>query len=250
MQDRYSGDIGDYGKFGLLRKLLKQGFRIGINWYKVDPQGYERNSEGSFKQNDGKYRHYEEYSSCDSDLAMALMGIPDNARSISALQDLELINGASYYDKSVPVDNGKRKEWFDASLKCLKEADIIFMDPDNGFEVKSVHNGTLRSIKYVYYKEVEAYLAAGKSVVIYSHRCRKKREKYFTEILNNLVALPNVVRENIFVVTFNRFSVRDYFMIVQSKHRDMLEKAIIGMTSGIWKKMCYLPDENHGWGRQ
>lgn len=30
MQDRYAGDIGDYGKFGLLKALQAEGFRLGI----------------------------------------------------------------------------------------------------------------------------------------------------------------------------------------------------------------------------
>ncbi len=247
MQDRYSGDIGDYGKFGLLRAFTKQGLRIGINWYKVDPQDYERNSEGAYKQNDGKYRQYAEYSSCDPDLAAALIGIPDTERSIATLQGMDLIKDAAYYDKSVPADNEKRQEWFDASVKILNSSDIIFMDPDNGLEVKSVHKGTPRSIKYTYYDEVKACLAAGKSVVIYNHRCRKKREVYFTDIIGKLLEHSKLARENIFVVTFNRYSVRDYFVIALPEHRDGIEKAITGMAEGSWKEMCYLPDEDHGW---
>ena len=247
MQDRYSGDIGDYGKFGLLRALTKQGLRIGINWYKVDPPDYERNAEGAYKQNDGKYRHYEEYSSCDPDLAAALMGIPCDERSIATLQGKDLIKDAAYYDEPVPVDNEKRQEWFDASVKSLDSSDIIFMDPDNGLEVKSVHKGTPKSIKYAYYEEVESCLAAGKSVVIYNHRSRKKRDIYFSEIIDKLLGLPNVARENIFVITFNRYSVRDYFVISLPEHKDRIEKAITEMAEGSWKEMCYLPDEDHGW---
>ena len=250
MQDRYSGDIGDYGKFGLLRVLTKQGLRIGINWYKVDPPDYERNAEGAYKQNDGKYRHYEEYSSCDSDLAAALMGIPDDERSIATLQGKDLIKDATYYDEPVPADNEKRQEWFDASVKSLDSSDIIFMDPDNGLEVKSVHKGSPKSIKYVYYREVETYLIKGKSVVIYNHRCRKKREVYFTDIIGKLLEHSKQARENIFVITFNRYSVRDYFVIALPEHRDRIEKAITEMAEGSWKEMCYLPDEDHSWEQQ
>ena len=31
MKNQYVGDIGDYGKYGLLRFLARQGIRIGIN---------------------------------------------------------------------------------------------------------------------------------------------------------------------------------------------------------------------------
>lgn len=33
MQNRYVGDIGDFGKLGLLRQLHKTGLSIGVNWY-------------------------------------------------------------------------------------------------------------------------------------------------------------------------------------------------------------------------
>ena len=36
VQDRYAGDIGDYGKIGLLRALQAQGLSVGINWYRVN----------------------------------------------------------------------------------------------------------------------------------------------------------------------------------------------------------------------
>ena len=32
MQNKYVGDIGDYGKLGLLRKLRAAGVTIGVNW--------------------------------------------------------------------------------------------------------------------------------------------------------------------------------------------------------------------------
>ena len=35
MQDRYAGDVWDYGKIGVLKFLQTQGFTIGVNWYRV-----------------------------------------------------------------------------------------------------------------------------------------------------------------------------------------------------------------------
>ena len=54
MQDRYAGDIGDYGKIGLLKCLQAHGFTIGVNWYRVPEMGIEKNKDGTFKQDDGK----------------------------------------------------------------------------------------------------------------------------------------------------------------------------------------------------
>ena len=33
MKSQYIGDIGDYGKYGLLRFLESNGIRLGVNWY-------------------------------------------------------------------------------------------------------------------------------------------------------------------------------------------------------------------------
>ena len=55
MQDRYAGDIGDYGKMALLKALQAQGMSVGVNWYKVEALDIEKKSDGSFKQEDGKY---------------------------------------------------------------------------------------------------------------------------------------------------------------------------------------------------
>ena len=55
MQDRYAGDIGDFGKIGLLRALRSQGLSVAVNWYLVEVMDSEKNADGTFKQEDGKY---------------------------------------------------------------------------------------------------------------------------------------------------------------------------------------------------
>ena len=48
MKNQYVGDIGDYGKYGLLRFLSGKGIKIGINWYLTENDG----------TNDGKFTDY------------------------------------------------------------------------------------------------------------------------------------------------------------------------------------------------
>src|SRR5215472_4360200 len=43
MQDRYVGDLGDFGKYGLLRHLF-DGLRLGVVWYLVANETH--NSDG------------------------------------------------------------------------------------------------------------------------------------------------------------------------------------------------------------
>lgn len=59
MQNRYTADIGDYGKLGLLRCLEKTGLKIGVNWYLTPDEGH--NEDGRFIQ----YAHDEAYQPYD-----------------------------------------------------------------------------------------------------------------------------------------------------------------------------------------
>ena len=72
MQDNYVGDIGDYGKYGLLRNVTAAGLRLAVNWYRVVPTR-------PGQQEDGKYTSYldkpEIYRHYDPELFDCLAGI-------------------------------------------------------------------------------------------------------------------------------------------------------------------------------
>ena len=40
MQNRYTGDIGDFGKLGLLRRMSGAGFSVGVNWYMTPDESH------------------------------------------------------------------------------------------------------------------------------------------------------------------------------------------------------------------
>ena len=48
-------------------------------------------------------------------------------------------------------------------------AEVVFLDPDNGVEVRSRPYGRKDSSKYVYWREVKALAKAGRSVLVYQH---------------------------------------------------------------------------------
>ena len=244
MQDRYAGDIGDYGKLGLLRKLSEK-FSIGINWYDPGKLDFERDKNGEFKQEDGKYRDFSSVRKYDDKLADELEKIKNN-HSIQILQGLELVDGAVYFGEKVPRDIDERKNWHKAALKKLEMSDIVFLDPDNGLLCDSVKMGTPQSVKYTYYNEVRDYLAQNKSVIIYNHRSRKKEDVYFSEIIDKLCRETGIERDLIQVVTFRRFSVRDYFIISKDEPtRDTIKSLIeelVKNASDDKKTFCTLSD--------
>ena len=81
MQDRYAGDVGDFGKLGLLRQIADTGLKIGINWYLNDkPEGHVND--------DGKHIGYlnnKSFRNCDDELLDVLRNIVGGNRSVAAL---------------------------------------------------------------------------------------------------------------------------------------------------------------------
>lgn len=248
MQDRYAGDIGDYGKIALLNELQNQGLSIGINWYRTNPLPFEMKSNGRYKQNDGGYFVSSELKECDPALAVTLTKIAtdEHNRSVCSLESANLIPGAVYFRDTVPVEN--RETWHAQALSFFREnnTELVFLDPDNGLLVSSVKKENPRSVKYAFYEEVADYLNDKHSVLIYNHRSRKPELQYFREIESQLrEKIPERLRDiEIFTITFPRFSVRDYFAIPASpEHAEMIRNAFSTMLSGIWKekRMCQKP---------
>lgn len=58
MQNRFAGDIGDYGKYGLLRALAKLPLRLGVIWY-LTPDGDSGGNRTGYLQMPERFR------SCD-----------------------------------------------------------------------------------------------------------------------------------------------------------------------------------------
>ena len=239
MQDRYAGDMGDFGKLGLLKYLILEGFRVGVNWYNTAPPKSEMSKSGAFIQDDGKHKIKPKYFPCDPVLAERLLCISqDENRSIAMIQNAALLDEmmVDYYDASISVE--QRAEWHELALQKLGKCDVVFLDPDNGLLVKSVGKKSAKSVKYVFEEELEDYLRSGKSVVLYSHRQRKPEEKYFAEILSRFETRDALKGKKVCAISFPKGTVRDYFLIASNEdHASKMERAITKMEQSLWGKL-------------
>ncbi len=234
MQDRYAGDIGDFGKFALLKAIQEQGLAVGVNWYKVEDLASEKKADGSYKNRDGEIQISPVLRSCDEKLADILTNISGRPeRSIAALEKAGIIPGAIYYNDAVTVQ--ERDEWHQRALQKLNGAEIVFLDPDNGLLVKSVGPKSAKSVKYVIYEEVWEYLEHKKSVLIYNHRCRKPEKEYFDEIFEKLKGNRIVKANNILAISYHKGTVRDYIAVAASKeHFKAIKKVFTYMEQSTW----------------
>jgi len=229
MQNRYAGDVGDFGKLGLLRQIARSELGIGVNWYLTPDENHNA---------DGKHIGYTtdpRYTGCDNSLRNSLKAIVNSQRSVSALETMNLIPNAVYYHEVLhsPSRTFSRRDWHIKALEVLRCADIVFLDPDNSLLVKSVSAGSTKSNKYVIPNEIADYFAAGKSVFIYNHRCREQEPVYLQRFdwMHEDSILKNAV---ITGVTFKRGTVRDYIFALQPSHAARIMECVDNMLQSSW----------------
>ena len=229
MQNRYAGDVGDFGKLGLLRQLTSSQLDIGVNWYMTPDESHNA---------DGKHIGYikdERYNGCDDSLRNSLKEIVNGQRSVSALETMDLIPNAVYYHDVLYSSSRtfSRRDWHIKALEVLSSVDIIFLDPDNGLMVKSVSAGSAKSNKYVTSSEIVDYFTAGKSVIIYNHRCREQEAVYLQRFawMHEQSILKDAV---IAGVKFNRGTVRDYVFALQPSHAAKIMGCLDNMLQSPW----------------
>lgn len=238
MQDKYVGDVGDFGKYGLLNTIYEkceESITLGINWYYVKGEKTAGKDGRYIDYLDETNRNWRKYEKCFPELYSKLKQIVETCRNIRGIEEGEVLPaGTIFYSEPLPMLKGssskrveERKAWFFASLDVLKNSEITFLDPDNGIETGKIDKGNLRAIKYAFRDEIMSYYKEGKSVIIYNHRDRKPKQHYDKRITSS----PGVPRENIKVIKFKRYSVRHFVFLMQDKHRDLIEWVISCLTS-------------------
>lgn len=234
MQDRYAGDVGDFGKFGMLRCMEKAGLNVGVNWYLVGNETHN---------NDGKhlgYLHDTKFMGCDNELlALLERMILKQQRTVLELEALTMLKSGQYYHERLtepkqPKDT-TRRTWHENGLHSLNGCELVFLDPDNGMLPPSVGRGSNKSIKYVFPEEIVDYYRNGHSVVFYSHRTREQLDVYLKRF-EILFGMPELKHASIRGLSFKRGTIRDYFFIVHPEHWNAVEAGVEMLMGGNWSK--------------
>jgi len=250
MQHRYFGDVGDFGKYGLLRTLSGVNdpprLRLGIIWYLFPDESHNK---------DGKHVHYlrkidSSFRNCDELLYDKLRSllfdgaalIPGSRHLRNAESSSIFPEGTIFYSQSIAYESTQsvktrrmaRNEWLKGALSETEDTDIIFMDPDNGIECPSVSPTSAKGPKYAYWTEIDAFVGRGQSVLIYHHLNRSK--PHSEQIAEKIAYICQRYPEQIgtCAVTFRRGTARAYFLIASPRHRDLLFKRMLRIGVGEW----------------
>ena len=173
MKNQYYGDINDYKKYGLLRVLCAD-VPITLCWMLTPDDPGPDGGKIAYLSQPARWRHY------DPELFDHLehQVVKQKHRHVSAFEQSGLLPQCRYFSQVTPDDADGRKRYFEDLLQFCEGSDLIFFDPDNGLEVKSVPFGRTRSSKYLYWQEVKQAWKRGFSLLIFQHFTREKREDF------------------------------------------------------------------------
>ncbi len=239
MKNQYFGDVGDYGKYGLLRFLAKRGVTIAVNWY-LTPD--DRSSDGNIRgylEND-KNRKY------DPDLFDVLREMNNqNEKNVARFAEREMIPGAIYFDALVrPLESEQtlsltnkrsaREQWHQQALAGCRGQDLVFMDPDNGLRA-GAPTARKDAQKFVYASEACSFYEQGQDVVYYCHKGRrtdsqwKKAKRIMRESCPDAAMLG---------VTFHRGTQRSYIFVVHPDKESFYRNLLTDFLKTEWKE-CF-----------
>ncbi len=253
MQDRYTGDVGDFGKYGLLRWLcgLRDGaerrLRLGVIWYRTDERIVARDSVG-----DGKHTGYlrpdqrRRFRPCDPLLYDAMRDLIERSeRRVQSVERLDLFGGdALFHDASVPAPAKDargdarvvhRRRWLAEAGRATRGADLLFLDPDNGLAPPSRPILHRLAPKYVYLDELDQLAGDRRTVVIYHHLARNGNHD--EQIAHWSARLwERYTPADLFALRFCRGTARAYFVLAAGQHAARLRQRTSDLLASPWRE--------------
>ena len=234
MKNQYVGDIGDYGKFGLLRFLANHGIKIGINWYlTVDDTS-----------SDGKFTNYLKKPAdrlYDSELYDTLQEFAFRSdKTVKMIEYSGIIQGAEFFGEILKTSDlelkariGNRRLWFNNSTLMLEDSELIFADPDNGISFTKTAC-TKDGEKYILPEEVCEYYHGGKNVVFYCHKGRRRQEDWE----QTKIEMRKYLRDaQILAVTCHRGTQRSYIFVLHPDCYHRYEQILKMFLDSPWGAM-------------
>lgn len=230
MQDNYVGDIGDYGKYGLLRAVTASGPLLAVNWYRTAPRYPGKQKDGKFTsylEKPGIYRHY------DPELFDGLAHIVKYKRSITSVENSGILK-AQFFEG--PLAGTPRHKWHENALAATAGADIVFLDPDNGLETAKMRQYGRTKDKHVKWQEVKDYYDRGQSVILYQHRPQMtKKEACIQGVLDFQNSFLKA--DSTLLLEYPRYTNRYYFIFAHDIHRAILENVYYLVVQN-WNGLC------------
>ena len=224
MKNQYFGDVNDYRKYGLLRVLSSPaGLSLGVAWMLTPDDGGTDGRLRRYLSEPQRWRHH------DPELYTHLEEVLDNDAqpSVGLIERAAVLDHATFFSDLVPDDSWGRASWAQRMCNSMSGCDLVFLDPDNGFEVRSRPIGRTGSSKYAAWHEVEQLWGNASSVLVYQHYCRERRDTFAHRLADEMRARTGASAVEGFSTPHVLF-----LLAIQPKHEARIRAAI---DKGLWR---------------
>jgi hypothetical protein len=155
MKNQYVGDKSDYLKYALLRHTKVP---LEVCWMLTPSDHGPDGKENGYLEQPG-------YREVDPELFDFLTGLVKKPDRTVADIERGPLSGAGFQSDSLSDSFDPRARYFDEVIASARPGSLVFLDPDNGFEIPSTKKGRKDSGKFLYWDEAER-LAPGRSLLI------------------------------------------------------------------------------------
>ena len=214
MKVQYFGDVNDYRKYILLRRIASE-LKIGVCWMLTPDDGRPDGANRGYLTDPAQWR------SLDPDLFDFLTNVkePPTEGCFNSLSEAGMISGATFFADEVPKGREERARYHAECRRTFADREMVFFDPDNGFEVTSHPRGRAKARKYIFYDELRAHYDDGKSVLVYQHFPFVPRNAFIATTIERIaLELPGCE-----VAVFRTPHVV-FFAAIRPEHRKVLSR--------------------------
>lgn len=241
MQDRYAGDVGDFGKISLLRHLFAEvNTKLGVIWYLFPDESH--NDDGGHID----YLTKRNFIDCDRELCEVLSTVVNGNRSVASLENSVLLPSNTIYfsdrlnfHMQYPSQSNRdrterelqRKQWLNRAVMRLAECTVVFLDPDNGLQILSCPRiNQIKSGKFAYYSEITDLAKDKVATVIYHHlNHHRNHGSHENQIRTRVTELRLSVNPTgtIFALRFKPYSSRSYLILTAASEENRIRESLL-----------------------
>ena len=184
MKNQYFGDIYDYVKYGLLRQLSCHGkVSTSLCWMLTRNDERQDGHSVDYLREPSRWRCFD--PAVFDCLRSAVLDLKE--RNTRVVEESGLLPNTTFYSHLLTDGADERRKYFDEFLRLSHGRQLVFFDPDNGLEIKSVKYGRKGASRYLFLREVSQSFSAGHSLLVYQHMPPKPRDPLIRDLANGLI---------------------------------------------------------------
>ena len=248
MRDSYVGDIGDFGRHGLLRRIFggpgsptaDSPLKLGVVWYlnEEEDDSYDGQNLGYLVGTPDNRKRFRDYDPLSYDKLKCI--VPSGERNVKSVRQAGILPDSTvFYER--PLPNGSRQncctDWFRGAIEKTREADVVYIDPDTGM---SPPGEKRPDSKHVSLAELRCFWKERKSIIIYQHPRNygegvdaKKRIAEWAKGIQCEFGLSQSHRSTR-VLWWHRFVARFYFIVPQPEHQQFFAERLAEFSRTEW----------------